>query len=78
MSTDPSTLPKNFIFAPKVEFTHLPFGTYFPGNTYNCADIPRHTALRTLCAQWLDEGKIEITPVGGFKITETQIPVKEE
>lgn len=78
MATKPKDLPKNFIFAPRKQFEHLPFGVYLPGNTYNCADIPRHTALRTLCATWLDEGKISITPVGGFKITETTIPIGKE
>jgi len=74
MATKPEDLPKNFIFAPKVDFEYEPLGAYLVGNTYNCAEIPRHTGLRKLCAKWLDEGKISITPVGGFKITQMTIP----
>lgn len=74
MATKAEELPKNFRFTPNKEFRHLPFGTYVVGNTYNCADIPRHAALRELCAGWLDEGLISITPVGGFKVTTMEIP----
>lgn len=73
MPTKPSDLPKNFTFEPLEEFEYLPFGTYYPGNTYNCTQRPAHTSLRKLCAKWLDEGKIEITPVKGFVVTQVAV-----
>lgn len=77
-------LPANFVFAPKVEFvwddedTGVRIGRYTPGNTYNCAAIPRHDRLRAKCAEWLSAGRITVTPVGGFKITKVTIPVAKQ
>ena len=78
MPTKVEDLPANFIFSPKEEFSWGRHSTYYPGNTYNCSDLPRHDPLREKCAQWLDEGKITITPVGGFKVTTMTIPAPEE
>ncbi len=65
--TAPANLPSAFIFRPLEEFHWHRIGHYVPGNTYNCTPEPRHDALREKCAEWLAEGKIAITPVGGFE-----------
>lgn len=73
MATRPEDLPRNFTFAPTEEFSWARIATYYPGNTYNCSELPRHDALREKCAEWLDAGKIIVTPVAGFTVTETTI-----
>lgn len=66
-----------FIFSPLVEFEWAEdgrvIGLYVPGNTYNCSRQPVHDRLRAKCAEWQEEGKIEVAPlIGGrqFVVTE--------
>lgn len=77
MATDPKDLPENFTFAPLVEFDG-PWGTYYPGNSYNCTQAQKHNALREKCAEWLDAGRIRIFAVpNGFRTTTVTRRVKE-
>jgi len=51
-------------FRPLAEFPlmngDMVVATYYPDRQYYCTSEARHDELRAMCAQWLEEGKIEI------------------